>query len=207
MDEPGCYKRAMPNEPDPFARFGAWIAEAEASEPSEPNAMTLATATPDGRPSARAVLLKSWDDSGFVFYTNLRSRKGRELQANAEVALLFHWKSKARQVRIEGPARLVPDAEADAYFASRPRPSRIGAWASRQSDPMGGRLEFEARIARTMARYPVGPVPRPDFWSGYRVAPRAMEFWEAGDFRLHFRGRDRGRNRRQPQGARQGGCC
>ena len=172
---------------DPFALFGAWLAEAEASEPNDPNAMTLATATPEGFPSARQVLLKGWDREGFVFYTNLESRKGRELALNPRVALLFHWKSKLRQIRIEGTAIPVPDAEADAYFASRPRLSRLGAWASDQSRPLSSRAVLAGRVAALEVKYALGEIPRPPHWSGFRVVPARMEFWQDAAFRLHDR--------------------
>jgi pyridoxamine 5'-phosphate oxidase len=174
-------------EADPFAQFGAWMTEAERSEPNDPNAMTLATVGSDGRPTARMVLLKGFDRDGFVFYTNLASRKARELAANPKAALCFHWKSVRRQVRIEGEVEPVADAEADAYFASRPRISQIGAWASKQSQPLTGRFELEARIAKYTARHALGTVPRPPFWSGFRLKPDAIEFWEDRPFRLHMR--------------------
>lgn len=172
---------------DPFARFQEWMAEAEASEPSEPNAMTVATATPDGVPSARAILLKGVDRRGFVFFTNKESRKAGELAANSHVALLFHWKSLARQVRIEGVVEDVTDAEADAYYASRPRISRLGAWASDQSRPLPDRATLERRLAENERRFPGDDIPRPSYWSGYRVIPSRFEFWQGMDFRLHDR--------------------
>jgi pyridoxamine 5'-phosphate oxidase len=172
---------------DPFARFREWMAEAEASEPSEANAMIVATATPDGRPSARAILLKGVDSRGFVFYGNKESRKADELAANPQVALLFHWKSLARQIRIEGRVEHVTDAEADAYFASRPRISRLGAWASAQSRPLADRTILERRLAEYEARYPGEDIPRPPYWSGYRVLPDWFEFWQNMPFRLHDR--------------------
>lgn len=172
---------------DPLALFGEWLAAAERSEPNDPNAMTLATVGGDGRPSARMVLLKGVDAHGFVFYTNLTSRKARELAAVPWCALCFHWKSLRRQVRVEGSVEAVSDAEADAYFASRPRVSQLGAWASRQSAPLAGRFELEARVAKYTARYLVGSVPRPPFWSGFRVVADAIEFWEDRPFRLHMR--------------------
>ena len=172
---------------DPFARFEAWFAEAQAKEPNDPNAMALATADAEGHPSVRMVLLKGVDQGGFVFYTNLESRKGGELAANPHAALLFHWKSLHRQVRVEGPVEAVTAAEADAYFASRARTSRIGAWASRQSRPMEGRFELERRVAEYTARYAIGEVPRPAHWSGFRVKPRRIEFWQDRQFRLHDR--------------------
>jgi pyridoxamine 5'-phosphate oxidase len=174
-------------EETPFHRFGEWFAAASAAEPDNPNAMTLATCTANGTPSARIVLLKSWDEHGFVFYTNLGSRKGTELAANPRAALLFYWKSLARQIRIEGTIRLVTPAEADEYYASRPRPSRIGAWASEQSRVLASRAELEARVAEFEARYPGETVPRPPFWSGFRLTPTRFEFWHERPFRLHER--------------------
>lgn len=172
---------------DPFALFDAWLAEATQTELNDPNAMTLATATPDGRPSARMVLLKGADRDGFVFYTNTESRKGGELAQNPEVALLFHWKSLGRQVRIEGLAEAVRPEEADAYYASRARISRLGAWASDQSRPLADRATLEARLAEMEARYPGPVVPRPPHWSGFRVRPDCFEFWRDMPFRLHDR--------------------
>ncbi len=172
---------------DPFAQFATWFAEAGASEPNDPNAFALATATPDGRPSVRIVLLKFWDERGFCFYTNLDSRKGTELAANPFVHMDFHWKSQRRQVRVDGRAELVPDAEADAYFATRPRESQIGAWASAQSQPLADRATFEARIAGMTARFAGGAVPRPPRWSGWRIVPERIEFWQDRDNRLHER--------------------
>jgi pyridoxamine 5'-phosphate oxidase len=172
---------------EPFGLFGAWFAAAAAAEPDNTNAMTLASATADGVPSARIVLLKGWDERGFVFYTNLGSRKGTELDRNPRAALLFYWKSLARQIRIEGTTAPVGAAEADEYYASRPRLSRIGAWASEQSRSLGSRAELEARVAAFEARYPDEPVPRPPFWSGFRLTPARFEFWEERPFRLHDR--------------------
>src|SRR3954453_1416455 len=170
----------------PFDQFRAWMAEAEQSEPNDPNAMIVATATADGHPSLRAILLKGVDDRGFVFYTNKDSRKGSELAVNPQVALLFHWKSLRRQIRIEGAVEDVTDAEADAYYASRPRISRLGAWASRQSRPLANRTILEERLAEAEARYP-DEVPRPEYWSGYRVLPELFEFWQDMPYRLHDR--------------------
>ncbi len=173
--------------PDPFAQFDAWLAEASATEPNDPNAMTLATATPDGRPSARMVLLKGADRDGFVFYTNTQSRKGDELLANPHVALLFHWKTLARQVRIEGRAEAVRPEEADAYYATRARVSRLGAWASDQSRPLSDRGVLETRVQALEARFPGDDIPRPPHWSGFRVRPETFEFWRDMPYRLHDR--------------------
>lgn len=174
---------------DPFALFDIWFAEARASEPNDGNAMALATATPDGRPSVRMVLLKGHGPDGFVFYTNLDSRKGGELAANPHVALLFHWKSLRRQIRIEGEVAPVDDATADAYFATRSRDSQLGAWASDQSRPLDDRATFEARFAEMQARFAGQDVPRPPRWSGWRVTPSAIEFWQDRAHRLHERNR------------------
>ncbi|MBU6166966.1 MAG: pyridoxamine 5'-phosphate oxidase [Alphaproteobacteria bacterium] len=170
----------------PFARFADWFAAASAAEPNDPNAMALATAGSDGVPSLRVVLLKAWDERGFVFYTNLASQKGREIAANRHVHLNFHWKSLQRQVRIGGTAALVSEAEADAYFATRPRDSQLGAWASLQSQPLPDRAAFEARLAAFDAQFP-DIVPRPPHWSGWRVTPARIEYWQARDGRWHER--------------------
>jgi pyridoxamine 5'-phosphate oxidase len=172
---------------EPFEQFDAWLKEAGAREPDDPNAMALATADEAGRPSLRMVLLKGVDDRGFVFYTNLGSRKGRQLQASPFAALTFHWKSLHRQVRVEGAVVAVTGEEADAYFASRHRSSQIGAWASRQSQPLSARLELERRVAEFTAKFGFGKVPRPEWWSGFRVLPARIEFWQQGAFRLHER--------------------
>jgi pyridoxamine 5'-phosphate oxidase len=172
---------------DPFAKFQDWMNEAWGHEPTDANAMTLATATPEGIPAARIVLLKGVDTRGFVFYTNLSSRKGEELVANTRAALLFHWKPLGRQVRIEGRAEPVADAEADAYYATRPRISRLGAWASDQSQVLSDRSELEQRLASYEARYPGEDIPRPPHWSGFRVIPERFEFWQNMPFRLHDR--------------------
>ena len=172
---------------DPFAKFQHWMTEAWTHEPDDANAMTLATATPDGTPSARIVLLKGVDARGFVFYTNKQSRKGEELAANPRAALLFHWKPLGRQVRIEGRVEHVTDAEADAYYASRARISRLGAWASDQSRALPERAELERRLAEYEANYPGDDIPRPPHWSGYRVIPERFEFWQNMPFRLHDR--------------------
>lgn len=172
---------------DPFATFALWLDEARKTELNDPNAMTVATCTAEGRPSARIALLKEWDACGFVFYTNLESRKSEEIRQNPHVALLFHWKSLLRQIRIEGSVTQVTDAQADAYFAGRPRTSRLGAWASAQSRPLADRATFEARLAETEARFPEEATPRPPFWSGWRVEPENFEFWQDMPFRLHDR--------------------
>jgi pyridoxamine 5'-phosphate oxidase len=170
----------------PFVQFQDWMAEAEKSELNDPNAMVVATATADGRPSLRAILLKGVDDRGFVFYTNKESRKGGELAANPHVALLFHWKSLRRQVRIEGVVEHVTHAEADAYYASRPRLSRLGAWVSEQSRPLAKRTILEERLAEAEVRFP-NEILRPGYWSGYRVLPETFEFWQDMPYRLHDR--------------------
>ena len=172
---------------DPIAAFDGWLQEAAASEPNDPNAMSLATVGADGMPNARMVLLKGHDARGFVFYTNLESQKGGELADNAQAALCFHWKSLHRQVRVQGPISAVSDAEADAYFNSRGRQSRIGAWASQQSRPLANRTELEAAFAKIDAQYPDEDIPRPPHWSGRRITPLRIEFWQDGDHRLHDR--------------------
>ena len=172
---------------DPFEHFRLWFADAGASEPNDPNAMTVASCTPEGLPSARIVLLKDYDSRGFVFYTNKQSRKGGELNANRHAALLFHWKTLGRQVRIEGAVQDVTDAEADEYYASRPRNSRLGAWASLQSQTLPARDDLLRRLDEADVRYPGEAVPRPPHWSGYRVVPARFEFWQDMPFRLHDR--------------------
>jgi len=172
---------------DPIPLFANWLEAADGEEVNDPTAMALSTVGADGMPSLRMVLLKGFNDSGFVFYTNCESRKGEQIQAHPKAALLFHWKSLRRQVRIEGEVERVTDAEADAYFASRPRQSQIGAWASDQSRPLEGRFELEKRIATYAAKYAIGKVPRPPHWSGFRIVPDRIEFWQDGAFRLHDR--------------------
>ena len=172
---------------DPHALFDAWFAEAKAGELNDPNAMALATVDTAGRPSVRMVLLKGHDARGFVFYTNQQSRKAGDIRANHHVALLFHWKSQRRQVRIEGPIDTVSDAEADAYFATRSRDSQLGAWASDQSRPLADRATFEAGFEAIKTRFEGGDVPRPPHWSGYRVAPERIELWQDRAHRLHER--------------------
>lgn len=172
---------------DPIALFESWLAEARESEPNDPTAMALATVDAQGMPSLRMVLLKDVGPQGFVFYTNFESRKGEQLLANPKAGILFHWKSLRRQVRVEGAVTQVSEAEADAYFASRPKDSQIGAWASAQSRPLAGRFELEKRVAKFAAKHALGKVPRPLYWSGFRIAPERMEFWQDGTFRLHDR--------------------
>jgi pyridoxamine 5'-phosphate oxidase len=175
------------SEADPFALFNDWLAEAVAKEPNDANAMSLATVDADGLPNVRMVLLKDADARGFVFYSNADSAKGRELAANPRAALLFHWKSLRRQVRVRGNVTPVSDAEADAYWATRARPAQLGAWASQQSRPLPDRLAFEKKIAEFGLKFGLGKVPRPPHWSGWRVEPLAIEFWRDRPFRLHER--------------------
>jgi len=172
---------------DPFALFQEWLKEAEKSEPNDPTGMALATVDDEGLPNVRMVLLKAADERGFVFYTNFESQKGHELLSAKKAALCFHWKSLRRQVRIRGPVEVVSDAEADAYFASRPRDSRIGAWASQQSRPLESRFALETAVAMYAAKYAIGNVPRPPYWSGFRLRPVSIEFWHDRPFRLHDR--------------------
>jgi pyridoxamine 5'-phosphate oxidase len=171
----------------PFDEFAAWFAEAQAKEPRDANAMIVATASPEGVPSSRVILLKGVDERGFVFYSNFDSRKGEELAANPRAALCFHWKSLLRQIRIEGPVEEVTAAEADAYFATRPRQSQIGAWASAQSRPVASRQVLEERFAESARRFGDGTIARPPRWSGYRVLPQRIEFWTDRPHRLHER--------------------
>lgn len=173
--------------PEPFRLFATWFEDATRSEPHNPNAMSLATVDKDGLPNVRMVLLKGFDENGFVFYSNRESRKGEELAANAKAALAFYWKSLDRQVRIRGTVAPVPDAEADAYFATRPRGAQLGAWASKQSAPLESRFAFEKAVALMTAKHAIGKVPRPPYWIGYRVTPLAIEFWHERPFRLHDR--------------------
>jgi pyridoxamine 5'-phosphate oxidase len=172
---------------DPVEIFESWLAEAEKTEVNDPTAMSLTTCTKEGRPSARMVLYKGAEVDGFTFFTNLGSRKAKELTENPYAALCFHWKTLRKQVRVEGPFTQVSNEEADAYFATRPRLSQIGAWASKQSQPMEGKWELEKRVAEYTAKFNIGTVPRPDFWSGFRMEPERIELWSDGKFRLHDR--------------------
>ena len=177
----------MSAKKDPFETFSQWLEEATKNEPDNPTAVALATADASGAPSVRMVLLKGFDERGFVFYSNTESRKGRELAENPRAALCLHWTTLARQVRIEGAVTPVSAEEADAYYASRARDSRIGAWASKQSTAMSGRFDLEVAVAKYAAKYAIGDVPRPPFWSGYRIAAERLEFWTDKPFRLHER--------------------
>jgi pyridoxamine 5'-phosphate oxidase len=172
---------------EPFSLFAEWFDEAKAHEPNDPEAMALATVDPDGMPNVRMVLLKGVDEHGFVFFTNFESTKGREVLASPKAALCLHWKSLRRQVRVRGTVTPVSAAEADAYFDSRPRGARIGAWASQQSRPLESRFALEKAVASYTAKFGVGEIPRPEHWSGFRVAPTSIEFWRSGTFRLHDR--------------------
>jgi pyridoxamine 5'-phosphate oxidase len=172
---------------EPFRLFADWLDDAGRSEPNDPNAVALATVDAEGLPDVRMVLLKGFDERGFVFYTNFESAKGREILDTMKAAMCFHWKSLRRQVRIRGPVEVVSDAEADAYYASRPRGSRIGAWASKQSRPLESRFALEKAVAEYTARHAVGDIPRPSWWSGFRIVPQTIEFWHDRPFRLHDR--------------------
>ena len=172
---------------DPIELFCRWLADAEAREPGDPSATALATVDSTGMPSVRMVLVRGVDERGFVFYTNLASRKVSDLQANPRAALCFHWKSLERQVRVAGAVEAVSSEEADAYFATRERTSQIGAWASRQSEVLEGRFKLEARVAKYTAKFGLGTIPRPPFWLGYRLCPVEIEFWQKRPFRLHER--------------------
>jgi pyridoxamine 5'-phosphate oxidase len=172
---------------EPLRLFSAWFEDAIRAEPADPNAMALATIGADGIPNVRMVLLKGFDEQGFAFYTNVDSQKGQELGAHPQAGLVFHWKSLKRQVRVRGPVEPVTEAEADAYFATRPRLAQIGAWASKQSSPLESRLAFEKAVALHGAKFALGAVPRPPYWSGYRVIPLVIEFWHDRPYRLHDR--------------------
>ena len=172
---------------EPFRLFAEWLEDATKSETNDPNGVALATVDPDGMPNARMVLLKGFDERGFVFYTNFESAKGREILGSMKAAMCFHWKSLRRQVRIRGPVEIVSDAEADDYYATRPRGSRIGAWASKQSRPLESRFALEKAVAEYTAKYAIGNIPRPKYWSGFRIVPSSIEFWHDRPFRLHDR--------------------
>lgn len=172
---------------EPFRLFAEWLDDAVKSEPNDPNGVALATVDEEGMPDVRMVLLKGFDEQGFVFYTNFESAKGREILSSMKAAMCFHWKSLRRQVRVRGPVEIVSDAEADAYYATRPRGSRIGAWASKQSRPLESRFALEKAVAEYTARYAIGEIPRPPYWSGFRIVPQTIEFWHDRPFRLHDR--------------------
>jgi pyridoxamine 5'-phosphate oxidase len=172
---------------EPFALFEEWLAEATKTEPNDPNAVALATVDEEGLPDVRMVLLKGFDSQGFVFYTNFESQKGREILGSMKAAMCFHWKTLRRQVRIRGPVEIVTEEEADAYYATRPRGSRIGAWASKQSRPLESKFALEKAVAEYTARYAIGEIPRPAYWSGFRIRPTSIEFWHDRPFRLHDR--------------------
>lgn len=180
-------RRDFTEATEPFELFASWFEEAQKSEPNDPNAMALATVDANGLPDVRMVLLKAVESSGFVFYSNAESAKGQELQANPKAAAVLHWKSLRRQVRLRGPVARVTDAEADAYFASRPLQSRIGAWASQQSRPLESRFALETAAAKYAAKFAFAEIPRPPYWIGYRILPVYLEFWSDGAFRLHDR--------------------
>jgi pyridoxamine 5'-phosphate oxidase len=187
MSETGLTSSDFTEAAEPFRLFADWLEDAGKSEPNDPNAVALATVDTDGLPDVRMVLLKGFDEHGFVFYTNFESAKGREILGTMKAAMCFHWKSLRRQVRVRGPVSHVEPAEADTYFATRPRLAQIGAWASKQSRPLESRMAFEKAIALTTAKYAIGEVPRPPEWSGYRITPLVMESWHDRPFRLHDR--------------------
>lgn len=187
MSESGLTSGDFTEENEPFALFASWLRDAEKSEPNDPTAVALATVDDHGMPNVRMVLLKGFDEHGFVFYTNFESQKGREVLGQKKAAMCFHWKSLRRQVRLRGEVDVVSDAEADAYYASRPRGSRIGAWASKQSRPLEGRFALEKAVAEYTAKYAIGEIPRPPYWSGFRIKPISIEFWHDRQFRLHDR--------------------
>ena len=187
MTANGLITSDFTEESEPFTLFAQWLADATESEPNDPNALALATVDDEGLPNVRMVLLKGFDQDGFVFYTNYESQKGRELLGARKAAMCFHWKSLRRQVRIRGDIETVTDAEADEYYASRARGSRIGAWASKQSRPLESRFALEKAVAEYTAKFGLGDIPRPPHWSGFRLRPRAIEFWHDRKFRLHDR--------------------
>lgn len=187
MTDTGLTDGDFTESAEPYALFGRWLEDARAAEPNDPDALALATVDEDGMPNVRMVLLKGFDEHGFVFYTNYESTKGREVLAARKAAMCFHWKSLRRQVRVRGPVETVSAEEADAYFASRPRGSRIGAWASKQSRPLESRFALEKAVAEYTARHAIGEIPRPPYWSGFRIRPVSIEFWHDRQFRLHDR--------------------
>jgi len=187
MTETGLTTGDFTEEAEPYRLFAKWLEDATASEPNDPNALALATVDADGLPDVRMVLLKGFDERGFVFYTNFESAKGEEILSSMKAAMCFHWKSLRRQVRVRGPVEQVSEAEADEYYASRARGSRIGAWASKQSRPLESRFALEKAVAEYTAKYAIGTIPRPPHWSGFRIVPQSIEFWHDRPFRLHDR--------------------
>ncbi|MFA7413239.1 MAG: pyridoxamine 5'-phosphate oxidase [Rhizobium sp.] len=187
MSDTGLTTSDFTEESEPYTLFGAWLKDAEASEINDPNAVAVATVDENGLPNVRMVLLKDFDTRGFVFYTNFESQKGQEILGQKKAAMCFHWKSLRRQVRLRGEVEVVSDEEADTYFRSRPLGSRIGAWASKQSRPLEGRFALEKAVAEYTARYALGDIPRPPYWSGFRIKPISIEFWHDRKFRLHDR--------------------
>ncbi|MEM5493754.1 pyridoxamine 5'-phosphate oxidase [Hoeflea sp. AS16] len=187
MTETGLTTGDFTQEAEPYRLFAKWLEDATASEPNDPNALALATVDSDGLPDVRMVLLKGFDERGFVFYTNFESAKGQEILSSMKAAMCFHWKTLRRQVRIRGPVEQVSDVEADEYYASRPRGSRIGAWASKQSRPLESRFALEKAVAEYTAKHAIGEIPRPPYWSGFRIMPQSIEFWHDRPFRLHDR--------------------
>ncbi len=187
MSVTGLTSRDFTEQSEPFGLFGEWLKDAEGSETNDPNAVALATVDEHGLPNVRMVLLKGYDERGFVFFTNFESQKGNEILGQKKAAMCFHWKSLRRQVRLRGEVEVVSDAEADEYYATRPRGSRIGAWASKQSRPLEGRFALEKAVAEYTARFAIGDIPRPPHWSGFRLRPLTIEFWHDRPFRLHDR--------------------
>ncbi|MBP1859559.1 pyridoxamine 5'-phosphate oxidase [Rhizobium herbae] len=187
MSETGLTTGDFTEENEPFSLFGTWLKEAQTSEINDPNALALATVDADGLPDVRMVLLKDFDQRGFVFYTNFESHKGQEILGNMKAAMCFHWKTLRRQVRVRGPVEIVSNEEADEYYKTRARGSRIGAWASKQSRPLESRFALEKAVAEYTLKYPLGDIPRPAHWSGFRIKPTSIEFWKDGAFRLHDR--------------------
>jgi pyridoxamine 5'-phosphate oxidase len=187
MDETMLTTNDFTEAEEPFRLFAAWLEDATRMEPNDPNGVALATVDADGMPDVRMVLLKGFDEAGFVFYTNFESTKGKEILGSMKAAMCFYWKSLRRQVRVRGPVEIVSDAEADAYYATRPRGSRIGAWASKQSRPLESRFALEKAVAEYTLKFAVGDIPRPDYWSGFRIKPQSIEFWHDRPFRLHDR--------------------